>query len=82
MYKPGKPRPGFPRPYKSPRIELDHHEKSWQDLPASQVRKGDMIAGRGLVHEAAHDRNGHVMITAGENGPSLHLLDETMKVFR
>jgi predicted transcriptional regulator len=39
----------IPAPFQRPSIELSHHGKTWQEVPARLIQSGDIIAGFGKV---------------------------------
>jgi hypothetical protein len=50
---PGAPRTvrTIPKPFQRPRIDIEHHGKSWQNASASQVQEGDLVVDHGRIAE-------------------------------
>jgi hypothetical protein len=59
----------LPKPFKRPGIDLDYQEikRTWQTVPWSQVRKGDIIPDSGEVQHVHHPSETTLKIEFPEN---------------
>lgn len=41
-----------PAPFQRPGIDIGHHGREWKDVLGNTLRRGDIVAGKGLIVES------------------------------